>query len=275
LEPRGALRLAVFLLSAILISWLNDARRTAQGRLTQLNAELEQRIQQRTEQLRHQRDELRNLTSQLALTEERERRAIAQRLHDEVSTLLYLAQMKLGCIEQLPEPQAREVGEACRLLDQAMQRTRGITYELSPPVLYDLGLEAAVQWLAEQTRKQAKIDVLVESHLPSLPLDEAERILLFGVIRELLHNVVKHADATRCQISLCGEEGMLAVTVEDDGRGFDGEAARGRRGDSFGLFSITQRLQHVGGQLEIETPPDGGSRCKITFPVPHPQGKLP
>lgn len=282
------LRVSVFFAVAVGISALSAARRRAETALRAAHAGLEQRVEERTrelagvnkalwEEIGHRRraqaelvdhqTRLRDLASEVVLAEQRERRRLAQHLHDQIGQVLALAQIRLGRLRQLGA--AESMCDSLEgLLEEAIARTRSITCELSPPVLYELGLEPAVQWLAEQSSRQGGVPVTVEREGEAAAVSADVRVTLFQTVRELLANVVKHAGASRATVSLRWTAGGVAVTVTDDGVGFD-PAAVSRRAvsDSFGLFSIRERLRHLGGKMDVDTAPGRGSRITVWLPL--------
>jgi signal transduction histidine kinase len=287
------LRVSVFFAVAVLISALSAARRRAEEGLRAAHAGLEQRVADRTRELaevnealrreiaERQRAQaelvehetrLRDLAAEVVLAEQRERRRLAAHLHDEVGQILALSQIRLARLRQLDDPDRREsMSDALEgLLEEAISRTRSLTCELSPPVLYELGLEAALRWLAEQFGRQSGVAVAVERQgQPPAQVSEDVRVTLFQVARELLANVAKHARASRAKVALHWQAGEAAVVVEDDGVGFEAPAMSGPRvSDSFGLFSIRERLRHQGGKMEIDAGRGRGSRITVRLPVP-------
>jgi PAS domain S-box-containing protein len=216
-------------------------------------------------------ERLRALASELSLTEERERRLLAADLHDHIGQILALAQIKLGALHQKassPESQA-SVTEVRDYIGQAIRYTRSLTYELGLPILYDLGLEAALEWLAEQMHEQHGLAIRVHRDLQAKPLGEAARVLVFRVVRELLTNVVKHAKATMVDISIAKRGSCMHIQVVDDGVGFDLADSGPRSGKSsgYGLFSIRERLTSLGGLVKIDSLPGEGTRVSITVPL--------
>ena len=197
------------------------------------------------EELRHSQENLRSLASELSLAEERERRRVAVDLHDGVGQTLALLKLKFVHLrrtagEALPAQPFEDMGA---LVEEAIARVRALTVEVSSPVLYEVGFEAAVSALAGKTLDEHGIFWTVNDDWQPKPLAEDVKVLLFQVVRELLHNVVKHAQARRVTITLRREGAELVCTVADDGKGGVREApdAPGRKG-GFGLFSIRERL---------------------------------
>jgi signal transduction histidine kinase len=208
---------------------------------------------------------LRSLAAEISLIEARERQRLATELHEHIGQVLAFAQIKLGLMSEEATPgllpMLREVREH---IDHSIKYTRSLTFELSPPVLYELGFEAALEWLAKQIRDSTGIKVEVQRENFPLQLPEEARILLFSVVRELLTNVVKHAQASQVKIFLGQEGGNLRVQVDDDGVGFE-LAPSGAAG--FGLFSIRERLARIGGSLEVKSQVGRGTSVGVTVPL--------
>jgi PAS domain S-box-containing protein len=216
-------------------------------------------------------ERLRALASELSLTEERERRLLAADLHDHIGQILALAQIKLGALRQevaSPESQA-SVTEVRDYISQAIRYTRSLTYELGLPILYDLGLEAALEWLAEQMNDQHNLAVQVHRDQQAMPLGEGARVLVFRVVRELLTNVVKHARASKVEIAIARDGHCMHIQVVDDGVGFDTADPGSRFGKTsgYGLFSVRERLTSIGGLVKIDSLPGHGTRVSITVPL--------
>ncbi|MCX5719401.1 MAG: ATP-binding protein [Nitrospirae bacterium] len=142
-------------------------------------------------------------------------------------------------------------------------------FELSPPILYELGIEAAVEWLAEQIKEQHNIMVEFEDDNQSKPLDDDIRVLLFQAVRELLVNVVKHSQAHKAKVSVQKDGGNIRIHVEDNGIGFDSSKiySYSDRTRGFGLFSIRERLDYLGGYFTIASEPGYGTRVTLGAPL--------
>jgi PAS domain S-box-containing protein len=222
------------------------------------------------ETLRSHREALRNLAAEVSLTQEKERRQIADELHDDVGQNLMLAKMKLGELNTvLPVPYSASIEQVRTLLDQSIKDMRSLIRDLCPQVLYELGLEAAIDWLAEQS--QAKYGLRCAAEITPLrrAIREDRRVILFQAARELLVNVAKHARAKQATVILKGSEAAVTIQVVDDGCGFDSSfvtlANSTTRG--FGLFSIRERLALLGGELQIHSAPGKGTRATVTVPA--------
>jgi PAS domain S-box-containing protein len=214
---------------------------------------------------------LRSLASELSLAEERERRRIAGELHDRIGQTLAMAKIKLGALQESADATAliEDIKEIRAFLEQAISDTRSLTLELSPPILYELGFEAAVEWLTEQVHRQHQIPVRLENDGLAKPLDGDVGVLLFKVIQELLFNIVKHAEADEARLTLKKEDDMFLIRIEDNGIGFDAEDIGFRSGaeGGFGLFSIRERLNHLGGRFDLQSRPGKGTRVILSVPL--------
>ena len=166
-------------------------------------------------------------------------------------------------------PEGQGLAEVRDLIDGAIQDTRSLTFDLSPPVLYDMGFEAGLEWLADQAREQHGIRVAYRDDGQDKPLDEDVRVLLFRAARELLLNVVKHARASEARVSVCRDDGAVRIEIADDGVGFDASEVhhRANRSSGFGLFSIRERLDFLGGTFRIESRAGGGTRVTLAAPL--------
>lgn len=216
-------------------------------------------------------ERLRSLAAELSLTEERERRLLAADLHDHVGQPLALAKIKMAALRETLAWEGRraEVQEPLRYLEEAIAASRSLTSKLSPPMLFEGGLEDAVEWLAGQVQQRHHLSVTVRRGNHRLALPEADRILLFRTVQEALTNVVKHARARNVQISLDKKGSNLCIEIKDDGIGFNVDAVTGKSGQftGFGLFSIRERLGHMGASLEVASKPGEGATVRILAPL--------
>jgi PAS domain S-box-containing protein len=221
------------------------------------------------EKIRVYEGQLRSLASELTLLEERERRRIASDLHDHIGQNLALSKIKLGELRSsVSSPLVRPLDEIHGLIEQTIQYTRSLTFELSPPILYELGFEAAAEWLAEQIQEKHGISVDFEDDFEPKPLGKQMHVLLFKAVSELLMNVIKHAQAHKVKVAIQREGSNIRITVEDDGVGFDILEANQLGGvKGFGLFSIRERLRHFGGSLQIQSGPRRGTLVTLLAPI--------
>lgn len=216
--------------------------------------------------------QLKSLASQLSLTEERERHRLAMQLHDHIGQSLAMSKAKLDkCrASAVPGEMSRALEEVCECLRQVIQDTRTLTFDLSPPVLYLVGFEAAAeQWLTDEIQMKYGIKTEFEDDGRHKPLDDDIRTVLFRNVRELLINVVKHAKAENVKLSIRRVDEQIHVCIEDDGVGFDpvGVMSKAAESGKFGLFSIRERLEQLGGCVEIDSRHDEGSRILMTAPL--------
>jgi len=220
--------------------------------------------------LNYQR-QLRSMASRLSLSEERERRRIATYLHDGIGQTLALVKIKLGALKQsAAESKFNDAfNELFELVEQTIQLTRTLTFELSPPILYELRFEDAVEWLVERVEKQHGIQTTFLDDRRPKPLEDDIRVVLFQGVRELLLNMTKHAKATRAKVSVRKVEKTVKIEVEDDGIGFDVSKMKFHLDETggFGLFSIRERLDHLEGNLEIESSRGHGTRVIMKAPL--------
>lgn len=218
------------------------------------------------ERLKTYQEHLRSLASELSLAGERERRRLATDLHDHIGQTLAMTKLKLGTLRNLlaSDGHGGLLSEIWSLVEKTIHYTKSLTFELSPPILYELGFEATVEWLGEQVQKEHQIIVAVENDGAPKPLDRDVSILMFQVVRELFMNVVKHAKAARVTVTIRRKGDTMDVVVEDDGVGFD--VSKVDR-NTFGLFSIRERLQHFGGTFLIDAAPGRGTRVHLTAPI--------
>jgi PAS domain S-box-containing protein len=249
---------------------LKDSRGNVTG-LVGINRDITEHKKAEQRLLEYQK-RLKRLAAQLTLAEERERRRIAGELHDNVSQSLALAKIKLDSLHAAvaSEPLAKIVEDVSTTLAKAIQDTRSLTFDLSNPILYELGFEAAVaEWLNEQLLDKHGIATEFQDDGKAKPLDDDVRVLLFRNVRELLINVIKHANAGKVRVSIRRINDSIEVVVEDNGVGFDTAEVRslsGKRAE-FGLFSIRESLEEIGGRFEIESKPDAGCTATMTAPL--------
>ncbi len=216
-------------------------------------------------------NQLRCLASQLTLTEEQERKRIALEIHDHISQSLALAKIKLGAMAaaKTVNERSREIRFIRNLLDQSIRNTRSLIFNLSPPFLYEFGLEKALEWLLDDVEKEYGIRTSLLCTGAGGGLDDDVRILLYQSVRELLINVVKHAHAKTATVFLDRNGQMVHVSVEDDGRGFviSPDGFRVSSGGGYGIFSIRERFEYLGGGLTVASKLNRGTRIDMELPL--------
>ena len=196
--------------------------------------------------------------------QESERRRLALELHDETGQALTSILLGLKAIRAAGDPDHAERAEADvrALVVQALQDVRALAVELRPSALDDFGLGPALQRLAETFTERSGIDTVVETSLERLPAEI--ETTLYRVVQEALTNVVKHSGATHVSIVVTSRDSSVAVTIDDDGTGFDPANVRA---DALGLLGMRERLALVGGTLSIESAPDSGTTLAARVPV--------
>ncbi|MBN1833513.1 MAG: PAS domain S-box protein, partial [Deltaproteobacteria bacterium] len=229
------------------------------------------------EKILEYQNQLRSLASQLITSEERNRQEFATYLHDQVGQALCGLKIKLEMLQESQslkeskELSSEMLASAARLIAS----TRSLTYELNPPILHELGLGAGLEWLAEQMHERDGIIVQFEDDGHPRSLEKEINILIFNAVRELLVNVKKHAGAHNVKVSIRSDEIGVGVCVEDNGMGFNLPTTGfpASKSNSFGLFSIKERLNYVGGHLDIKTAPGKGTRITLYIPHQHTESK--
>ena len=216
-------------------------------------------------------NQLKALTSELILSEQKERQHFADFLHDEVGQQLFATRLQL---EQLKgslssAENAKTMDKALNNLYQVMNQTRSLTSELSSPILKQLGLERALEWLAEQMHKKYEILVTFEDDKQEKPLDDNLKIFLYQTVSELLTNVAKHAQTKIASVSIKRADSNVQICVEDSGIGFmvpKGDFSD-QKIEGLGLFRIKERLGPLGGHFEIKTQPNCGTKITLFVPL--------
>jgi signal transduction histidine kinase len=250
--------------------------RQSQEALRLANEELEQRVRERTtelilllEDLEKSRDDLRRLASELVMTEERERKKISVALHDEVAQTLAAARMRIDLLRSMPggDDARRALDEAQQLLVQAIRETRSLMTDISNPVLYDMGLQVAVQSLTEDVKARNGISFSSSFNGSLRTLDQDMQVMIFQLVKELVQNIVKHSEARKASIRIVEERDDIKVVVADDGLGFDaGNVGKVGLDGGFGLFSIRERVKSYNGRIKIDSVPGKGSEVTVMLP---------
>lgn len=248
---------------------VHDRTLMLQRTVTMLEDEIRDRIKAEEELILNQ-ERLRALSKKLTLVEERHRREIATFLHDTVAQILAAAKMELSMLHlRMDGPDRDHLRRINDYIGQAVEQTRGLTFEICSPTLYMLGLEPALEELAEQFSKKHGFECeFVNCSLPK-SLSEDVRKLLYRSARELLVNISKHAGAAHVTLSLERIDGDVQLTVRDDGAGFDLSAMDVRRPGlkGFGLFSLREHLRDMDGSLTIDSSPGRGTVVILRVPM--------
>lgn len=228
-------------------------------------ASLEDRVRERTTQLR-------KLTAELVLTEERERRVLARDLHDGIGQMLAIIKIKLTSLEGSERRGIlkRPLKEIEDMVDESNRSVRSLMLQLYPPALQTLGLISAFEWLSEDMERLYGLDVRIDDDSDFPMLEEPARTTIFRAVRELLINVAKHAQTNIAQIN-CQRTagGCAAISVTDQGQGFDYQRALSSpaKDSGFGLISVRERIEFIGGDLNVDSTPGYGTTITIVFPA--------
>jgi PAS domain S-box-containing protein len=229
-----------------------------------------ERIRLQEARAEHERA-LQSLAARIPRAEEAERRRIATQLHDELAQKLAFALLTMTELEGSLAPAGRPALDSLEtLLRESVEQVRSLIFELSPPVLYELGFGAALEWLAERTETRHGVRCRVAAG-GAPPVDEDVSIVLFHAVRELVRNALKHSRAGHIDVRL-GADGARGIRVEvsDDGCGFDRdrlELSLTGRGASFGLFNVRERLRSLGGSCDFLETAGGGARVVLRAPA--------
>ncbi len=215
---------------------------------------------------------LQGLSMQLSKTQETERRKLASQLHDNVSQELFVAQLQLNDMIKHAgdEKQAKKLNQIQDQIRKIIKDTKTLTFDLSPPILYDYGLKEAIEALGRSFENVHGISVHTQFSGDMNSLGTDRNIILYRSISELCSNTLKHASADTIFISMDHQDGLLQVDFRDNGVGFDKNHIEtpAHGGDGFGLFDIREKMQHLGGTLEIANAPSNGTRVLMKLPLP-------
>jgi PAS domain S-box-containing protein len=217
-------------------------------------------------------EQLRALAAELLMVEEGERRKIAGELHDSVGQILAFLKIELGDLQHsgLPKESVNTIRHLRERIEQAIKQTRTLTFDMSPPELYTLGLGPALEELAHRFSENRGLSCSVEVRDDSYPLSDQVKILLYRSVRELLINAAKHARAESVQIIINRAGDNIEIILEDDGIGFDTsclDRTKRVKTPGFGLFSISERLKQMGSKLEINSIKGKGTKITLLAPL--------
>lgn len=235
---------------------------------TRKNAEIE--LNKNVRQIKSYQKKLKKLNTEITLVEERERRRIAENLHDSLGQTLSLAFIKLSSIvdENTSPHVGKVISETSELLDKAISESRALTYDLSPPILYELGLMPAFKWKLEQIRQNNGIKTKLIGEEHKIKIKKEFNIFLYRIVSELLTNIIKHASASLIILNIYKGKKYYYISVEDDGVGFrKQENKKATKGGGFGLLSITERLDSIKGQFNIDSEPGQGTKATVLIPL--------
>lgn len=232
-------------------------------------------------QLEERNRELHALSERAIDAQEEERRAIAQSLHDDTGQALSMLIIHLDRIDERIQPDQKElkkqVADARELAANSLTELRRILSGLRPAILDDLGLVPAIRWYARANLEQISVNVVVKAPGTPLELSPAITTTLFRIVQEAVNNVVRHAGAGSVTIVLQLNGGTVQLRVEDDGRGFSpGDASRDAvELQRLGLLGIRERAELLGGEFQIASAPEKGTRLQVSIPLGGTGGENP
>ncbi|OQW37344.1 MAG: hypothetical protein A4E19_14410 [Nitrospira sp. SG-bin1] len=248
----------------------NETLRDSEEQLRRWKDELEIRVRERTSELLMTQERLMAVTSQLSLTEQRERRKLARDLHDYLAQMLVVGEMKTKMLKKQGPPSPAGVtlvDDLDQVFQQALNYTRTLIAELSPPSLQDSGLPAALTWLGERFQKDG-LRVDVKADCASVPLPEEEAVVVFQAVRELLFNVLKHAGVDQATVVVTLDDEQLRVAVEDKGKGLKPDASqRSVEPGHLGLVSVKERFRAMDGRVEVVSELGRGTTVTLVLPL--------
>jgi two-component system CheB/CheR fusion protein len=244
---------------------ITEAKLAAQAQIqakAAVNEQLEKRVRERTE-------ELGRLARELALAEVRERQSIARDLHDGLGQELHVASIKLDALRNNEGSQDAHpaLDEIAKLLDGVVREMRSLTAQLNPPVLEQLGLIPAIEWLSEEMRRTYRLEVLIDDDSVSKPLDSLTASILFRAVRELLINVARHSKVKIANIATRRVNEHLTVEVMDRGAGFAAARSAASSMGGLGIATMRERIAYIGGTFQIDSEPNRGTIATIQVPV--------
>ncbi len=214
---------------------------------------------------------LQKLTTEITLIEEKQKKEIATNIHDHLSQSLVISKMKINELRKKPE--LTEIDEDLQFIEthisEALENSRKITYELSPPVLYQLGIIDALNWLLEDVEATHKIKCQLSTNITSIKLGDGKSILLYRSIQELITNAIKYANASLITLDFNKKNHGLNILITDNGVGFDTSTLNNHHhsGSGFGLFTVQERIKNIQGKFTIASEVDAGTTIHFFIPL--------
>lgn len=256
---------------ALILTIKDETQRVqAENELQEINRTLEKRVEERTASLLTYQKQLRSLASRLSKAEELERHRLASELHNNLGQMLVLLKMKISLLQKIEVTgkTASYIQDIKEEADNALSYSRSLMSDLKPPPSIDReSILESMEWLADQMAKH-DLRVTIEDDEQPKPAEDEIRITLVQCVRELLFNIIKHADVKEARIILSRLEQEIEIVVADQGKGFEVNTGRLSSEDGgFGLFNISERIDLLGGSMEIESVPGQGTRVILHAPV--------
>lgn len=254
-------------------------RRHAKKELESVNQTLEERVKERTKKLRSYKRKLQLLASKLNKAEERERERLASELHDKLGQMLTVAKIKADGLksDEFSDETSAEIQELREMIDDALGYNQNLMAELKPPAELDEEDVTEVLYRTAEKMKEQGLNVVIEDDKQPKPADREIRTMLYQSVRELLLNIIKHADVNEARMTISRTENQIKVTIEDEGRGFEMEndkPAPTEEGE-FGLFNIQERINWHGGTFDIHSETGKGTKAVLHAPLKKEKAEQP
>lgn len=235
------------------------------------NIQLEERVRERTEEIRESQRKVETLLNRMISVQEEERKRIARGLHDETMQALSALLMKLDMVTMYNElPPAERIQDMKDIVLDIHRGIHKIIQNLRPSILDDLGLEAAIRWLLDKHLWENGIAYFFNIiGTPGRRFDSQTEISLFRILQEIIVNIARHAQADNVLVIMKMEGPNLTVDIEDDGTGFDVASAlkRTEDGRGLGLLGMKERASLLNGRLQICSGPGRGTRISLYIPI--------
>ena len=226
-------------------------------------------LKKNVQQIKKYQKKLKKLNNEVTLVEERERRRIAENLHDSLGQTLSLAYMQLSSITNMnfSGNVKQVINNTSELLNKAISESRNLTYDLSPPILYELGLMATFKWKLEQVQKKHGISTILSGENEKIEIQKEFKIFVYRIVSELITNIIKHANASLIEINIKKGKKYYYITVKDDGVGLKQKFDKKNLSKGgFGLLSIAERLDTIKGQFNLESNTGEGTKAIVAIP---------
>jgi PAS domain S-box-containing protein len=226
---------------------------------------------QALKEIRTYRDALKQLTTEITLLEEKQRREIAANIHDHLSQSLVLSNMQISTLQKKTKDEKLLEGlqHIEKHIAEALEFSRKITYDLSPPILYEMGIAATIQLMVQKIQDESDIQIDFRSEVNDIELPEQTLALLYRAVKEIIFNALKHADAGKLKVHFRSADKGLDIQISDNGKGFDINQVEAPRTvqKGYGLFAVRERVQNLGGDLAIVSAIGSGTEVRIRVPV--------
>lgn len=215
---------------------------------------------------------LQKMTTEMTLIEEKQKKEIASNIHDHLSQSLVISKMKINELKKNPKLNIihEDLIFVEKHISEVLENSRKITYELSPPVLYQLGILDALNWLLEDVEATHKIRCQITSNVSNIKLSDVKSILLYRSIQELIKNVVKYANATLITLEIDKIDKGVNLLLKDNGEGFNTSILnnyQNKFGSGFGLFAVQERIRNIKGEFTITSKINKGTSVNIFIPL--------